>query len=168
VTSPTTFFASLLGAAALSLTGHSAAAAPTAHKETPPQTISVVAHPTNLLFIAPSGQTFPFPTGPLAPGTRILGSESITQDAVAVGNDFEQCTVSFNLNVLCDDTVVFDGGDQLRVSWALRWPSTGAPSSWSGPIIGGSGLYDGARGQFQAATNRDSSIRLTATFTTTS
>jgi hypothetical protein len=168
---PKTFaFASLLGVAALSLAGYSAAAAPNTHKEGRTQNISLVANGGTHLFITPAGQTLPFPTGPLAPGTRILGSDSITEDGAAVAHDFEQCSVTFNRNVLCDDTVRFAGRSQLRIGWTFQWPSTGTsgPSNWNGEIMGGSGSCDGARGEFHAVAEPDGSDRITGTFTTTS
>jgi hypothetical protein len=168
VTQPKTFaFASLLGVAALSLAGYSAAASPTAHREDRIQTISVTTHPTNLLFISPSGQTFQFPTGPLAPGTQVLASDSLTQqDRAVVGNDYEHCTITFSVNALCDDTTVFVGGDQLRLSYTFQWPSTGPLTSLSGEIIGGTGSYNGARGQFHQVANPDGTFQLTGSYTT--
>jgi hypothetical protein len=169
VTQPKTFaFASLLGAAALSFAGYSAAASPTAHEQGRVRTISVTTHPTNLLFISPSGQTFQFPTGPLAPGTQVLASDSLTQDGAAVGNDYEHCTITFGVNALCDDTAVFVGGNQLRVSYTFQWPASGPLTSLSGEIIGGTGSNDGARGQFQQTANPDGSFQLTGSYTTTS
>jgi hypothetical protein len=158
-------FASLLGVAALSFAGQAAAASPTAHKNGRTQTISITTHPTNLLFISASGQTFRFPTGPLAPGTQVLASDSLTQDGAAVGNDYEHCTITFNVNALCDDTAVFVGGDQLRVSYTFQWPSTGPLTSISGEIIGGTGSYDGAQGQFQQTANPDGTFQLTGSYT---
>jgi hypothetical protein len=169
VTQPKIFaFASLLGGAALSLAGYSAAASPTAHRQARVQTISVTTHPTDLLFISPSGQTFQFPTGPLAPATQVLASDSLTQDGAPVGDDYEHCTITFSVNALCDDTVVFAGGDQLRVSYTFQWPSSGPLTSLSGEIIGGTGRYDGARGQFLQTANPDGSFQLTGSYTTTS
>ena len=167
MTPPKTFAFAALGVAALSLAGNSAAAAPTAHKAAQAHTISLVTHPTNLLFISPSGQTFQTPTGPLAPATQVLASESLTQDGAAVGNDYEHCTITFNVNALCDDTALFVGGDQLRVSYTFQWPSTGPLTSLSGEIIGGTGPYDGARGQFHEVANPDGSFQLTGTYTAT-
>jgi hypothetical protein len=168
VTQPKTFaFASLLGVAALGLTAYSAAS-PAAHKEGRTQTISFTTHPTNLLFISPSGQTFQFPTGALAPGTQVLASDSLTKDGTAVGNDYEHCTITFSVNALCDDTAVFVGGDQLRVSYTFQWPSNGPLTSLSGEIVGGTGPYDGARGQFHQAANPDGTFQLTGSYTTTS
>jgi hypothetical protein len=169
VTQPKTFaFASLMGAAALSFVGYSAAASPTAHKDGRAHTISATTHPTNLLFISPSGQTFQFPTGPLPPGTQVLASDSLTQDGAPVGNDYEHCTITFNVNAICDDTAVFAGGDQLRLSYTFQWPSSGPLTSLNGEIIGGTGPYDGARGQFHQAANPDGSFQLTGSYTTTS
>ena len=169
MTQPKTFaFASLLGVAALSLAGYSAAASPIAPKESRTQTISATTHPTNLLFISPSGQTFQFPTGPLPPGTQVLASDSLTQRGAAVGTDYEHCTMTFGITALCDDTAVFVGGDQLRVSYTFQWPSSGPLTSLNGEIIGGTGPYDGARGQFHQAANPDGSFQLTGSYTTTS
>jgi hypothetical protein len=164
--------AALFGLAALSFAGYSAAAATTTPKvaEARAQTISLVGRGGERLFITPAGQTSPFPTGPLARGTRVLAYETDTQDGVAAGTDFEQCTMSFGLNALCYDTAMLPGRGQLLVSYILHWPSTGTsgPSSWTGQVIGGSGAYDGARGQFQAVASPDGSDRITLTFTTTS
>lgn len=168
----TTIFASaVFGVATLTFAGYSSAAANTpkpAGAET--QTISLVGKGGEHLFITPAGQTSPYATGPLAKGARVLAWESLTEDGATVGHDFEQCTMSFGLNALCFDTATLNGRGQLMVSYILRWPSTGTsgPSSWSGQVLGGSGAYDGARGQFQAVANADGSDRITLTFTTTS
>jgi hypothetical protein len=168
----TTTFASagLLGVAALSLAGYSAAWANAPKKpEAEAQKISLVGKGGAHLFINPTGQTSPYATGPLARGTRVLARESLTDNGAAVGNDFEQCTMSFSLNALCFDTATLPGRGQLVVSYTLQWPATGTsgPSSWTGQVIGGSGAYNGARGQFQAVANPDGSDRITLTFTTT-
>jgi hypothetical protein len=137
-------------------------------REARTHTISVTTHPTDLLFISPSGQTFQFPIGPLAPGTQVLASDTLTQHGTGVGNDSEHCTITFSVNALCDDTAVFVGGDQLRVSYTFQWPSTGPLTSLNGEIIGGTGSYYGARGHFYQAANPDGSFQLTGSYTTTS
>ena len=168
--SRTTTFASaaLVGLAILSFAGYSPPAAADALKQAGAETVFMLGtNPSRHLFITPAGQTFAVPTGPLAPGTRTLAFESLKEDGAAVGSDLEQCTMSFSLTALCDDTVTLLGRGQLVVSYTLQWPSTGAsgPSSWSGPVIGGTGAYNGALGVGQATANPVGD-RLTATFTT--
>lgn len=53
------------------------------------------------------------------------------------------------------------------MSYTFQWPSTGPLTSLSGEIIGGTGPYDGARGQVHEVANRDG-FQLTGTYTTTS
>ena len=102
-----------------------------------------------------------------AVGSGLLDFRRHNHLSAAVGSDLEQCTMSFSLTALCDDTVTLSGRGQLVVIYTLQWPSTGTagPSEWSGPVIGGTGAYDGARGVFQATANPNGD-RITATFTT--
>ena len=61
------------------------------------ETISMLGTtPSRHLFITPSGQTFAVPTGPLTPGTRVLGFEvGSYKTGRLLGSDLEQCTMSF-------------------------------------------------------------------------
>lgn len=78
--------------------------------------------------------------------------------------------MSFGLNALCFDTATLSGRGRLLVSYTIHWPSTGTSgaSTWSGQVIGGSGAYDGARGQFRAVANPGGSDRISLIFATPS
>jgi hypothetical protein len=124
---------------------------------------SIVLHRTNLLFVAASGSTSPYPTGPLAPGDRVLGRDDIYQQRSDIGSDYEVCTVSFSLNVLCDDMVNITNVGQLHVTWSFQWPATGTtgPTSWSGVVDGGTRSYQDAVGSFQAQALPDQDVNIT-------
>jgi hypothetical protein len=125
--------------------------------------LSVVLHRTNLLFVTAAGSTSPYPTGPLGPGDRVLGRDDIYQQASEIGSDYEVCTVSFRLNVLCDDMVNITNVGQLHVTWSFQWPTTGTagPARWSGVIDGGTSRYQNAIGSFQAQARPDRDVNIT-------
>jgi len=162
----------LLGAAAIvGVFGVSSAVSPATGAISPTltRTVSIEIHPTQLLFISPSGATSAYPTGPLPAGSRVLGYDTDSQNGRVVGQDFEVCTVSFNLNALCDDMVEFAGQQgNLRVSWTFQWPSTGTtgPQHFDGVVMGGTGSYRNAQGAFHAVAIANNSLRLVAVLTT--
>jgi hypothetical protein len=116
------------------------------------QTISAVIHRTNLVFVTPSGSSTPYPTGPVVPGDRVLGRDDLLQHGSTIGSDFEVCTASFGLHVLCDDMVDITNVGELHVTWMFQWPSSGTsgPSVWDGVVDGGTGNYANASGDFHA------------------
>jgi hypothetical protein len=128
------------------------------------QTISVVIHLTNLDFITASGSSSPYPTGPLSPGDRVLGRDDILQHGSIVGSDYEVCTASFGLHVLCDDMVEMTNQGQMHLTWMFQWPSSGnsGPPAWEGVVDGGTDSYQNATGEFQAQAlpNGDTSITI--------
>jgi hypothetical protein len=153
----------LMAMAGLALTGCAATradASTTAGR--PAQTITLVVHLTNLEFITVSGSSSPYPSGPLSTGDRVLGRDDIQQHGAIVGSDYEVCTVSFGLHVLCDDMVEITNLGQIHITWMFQWPSSGTsgPSAWKGVVDGGTGTYQNAIGDFQAHAlpNRDISI----------
>jgi len=162
----------LLGAAAIvGIFELSSAASPAtgALSPTVTRTVTIDIHPTQLLFISPTGATSAYPTGPLPAGSRVLGNDADLQNGRVIGQDFEVCTVSFNLNALCDDMLEFAGqrGD-LRVSWSFQWPSSGTagPKDFEGVIMGGTGSYRNAQGIFHAMAIANNSLRMVAELTT--
>ena len=76
--------------------------------------------------------------------------------------------MSFDLNALCDDTVVLSGKGDLRVSWTFQWPATGpaGPSAFDGVVLGGTGAYRNAEGVFHAVALANHDLRLVARITT--
>ena len=152
-----TFLLGLAGVAA-TVNEDGAASAP------PPKTLVVDSRPTELMFISPSGTTTALPTGPLAIGSRVLGQNLDYERKSLVGTDFEQCTVTFNLNALCDDMLEFRDGSDIRVSWTFRWPASGSsgPKSFDGVILGGTRAWRGAYGDFHAIAIANNGVRLIA------
>ena len=130
--------------------------------------LAVVVHPTKFLFVTPSSVSSGFPTRPLRPGDRVLGTDEIRQGTATIGVDYEVCTVSFALNVLCDDMMMLSGKGDLRVSWTFQWPATGnaGPSAFDGVVLGGTGAYRNAEGVFHAVALANHDQRLDATITT--
>ena len=60
------------------------------------------------------------------------------------GSDYEACTVTFGLNVLCEDMVSLTGRGDLHVSWTFQWPSapgSTGPTAWDGVVDGGTGSF---------------------------
>ena len=120
---------------------------------------------TALQFFTGTGPITGFPTGPLAPGDRIIGQDRLLQDGVPVGHDDEACTVGFARDVTCQDIAVFDGRGDLQVSWSFRWPATGStgPASFDGIIDGGTGAFADAHGDYHARTLPNGELQITAT-----
>jgi hypothetical protein len=148
-------------AAAAAAAAAIATAGPSAQAET---ALSFVTHQANLEFVTGSGAS-PFPTGPLAPGDRIIGRDDILRGRSVIGNDYEACTVTFGLNVLCEDMVSLTGRGDLHVSWTFQWPSapgSPGPTAWDGVVDGGTGAFSDAHGSFHAAALANGDISITA------
>jgi hypothetical protein len=127
------------------------------------QTVTVVAHQTDLAFVTPSGSSSHYPRGPLSPGDRVLDREDLSQQGSTVGSGFEVCTVSFDLNVLCDYVAEMTGAGDLHVTWNFQWPSSGTtgPTAWDGVVDGGTGDYANAVGDFHAQALPTGDINIT-------
>src|SRR5262245_18685086 len=127
--------------------------------------LSIIAHPTDLEFVAATGASSPLPVAPLTPGDRVLGTDELLSAGTIVGLDYEVCTVSFALNVLCDDMLSFPDQGDVHATWTFRWPATGnsGPASFDGVIDGGTGTYHGVRGAFHAVSLPNRDVQITAT-----
>jgi len=153
-----------LGALAAVAVAGGAAAAATARAEAPaagPLTLTV--HQGALQFVSNTGPITGFPTAPLVPGDRIIGQDTILQGGAPAGHDNEACTVSFNLDVLCQDIIILDGQGDLQASWTVRWPATGIPASFDGIVEGGTGSFRAAHGWFHAQALPGGDTKITAT-----
>ena len=138
-----------------------AAAGPSAKAETD---LSFVTHQANIEFVTATEAT-QFPTGPLAPGDRIIGRDDILRGRSVIGHDYEACTVTFGLNVLCEDMVSLTGRGDLHVTWTFQWPSapgSTGPTAWDGVVDGGTGSFSEAHGSFHAAPLASGDISITA------
>jgi hypothetical protein len=138
-----------------------AVAGPSAKAETD---LSFVTHQANIEFVTGTEAT-PFPTGPLAPGDRIIGRDDILRGRSVIGSDYEACTVTFGLNVLCEDMVSLTGRGDLHVTWTFQWPSapgSTGPTAWDGVVDGGTGSFSEAHGSFHAAALASGDISITA------
>ena len=144
------------GAAAAQASGHT------------PGRLTFEVQPTARQFITSAGAISGFPTGPLAPGDRIIGRDRLLQGGAQVGHDDEVCTVGFARDVLCQDIAGFDGRGDVQSSWSFRWPATGSngPASFDGIVDGGTGAFGGARGTFHAQTLPDGDQQITASIGT--
>jgi hypothetical protein len=93
----------------------------------------------------------------------VLGRDDIYQQRSDIGSDYAVCTISFTLNVLCDNMVNITNVGQLHVTWSFQWPATGTtgPTSWSGVVDGGTGSYQNAIGSFQAEALPDQDVIIT-------
>lgn len=120
--------------------------------------ISLLAHLTNIEFITTAGATSTFPTGPLAPGDRVLGRDNLLQGGSVAGYDNEVCTVTFAGNVLCDDILTLSNRGQVHVSWSFRWPAT----TYDGVVDGGTAEFRGVSGDFHAVAQPDGDVQITA------
>lgn len=123
----------------------------------PTPTLSLVAHNGGLEFITASGPTTAYP-GHLQIGDRILARDTLTQGNRAVGYDDELCTVTFENQELCQDTMVLPGKGQIETNWL--W--TDWPSGFTGAIAGGTGTFAHAKGEFTASPLAGGALRLTA------
>ncbi|HKA03217.1 MAG TPA: hypothetical protein VKD67_02780 [Acidimicrobiales bacterium] len=131
-----------------------------------PAELSFVIHPTALAFITPTGESSSVPAGPLAPGSRVLGSDDLLIGGVVAGHDNEVCTVSFELNVLCDDMLSFSGTGDVHATWTFQWPTDGSagPATFDGVVAGGTGAYRGAVGAFHAVALPNRDVQITGSF----
>jgi hypothetical protein len=157
---------SAVGATALLAAGCGASSAVRSPSPVVPATeLSIVVHPTHLEFITPTGTSTPFPTGPLPAGSRVLGTDDLVAADAVVGHDYEACTVSFDLHVLCDDILSFTGKGDLHAAWTFQWPASGTtgPASFDGIVDGGTGAYHNVRGDFHAQTLPNQDIQITGT-----
>lgn len=124
----------------------------------PKHTFTLTAHNTGLEFVTASGSTSVYP-GQLQIGDRILARETLIQDSRPVGYDNELCTVTFDSNELCQDTVVLTGQGQIDAHWL--W--TDWPNAFTGAVDGGTGTFAAAKGEFTATPLPDGSLKLTVT-----
>jgi hypothetical protein len=90
-----------------------------------PTLLSLVVHPTQIEFVSAAGVTSQFPTGPLSTGDRVVGQDNLLQGGRVVGADLEVCTVAFDLHVLCEDMLSFQGRGDLHAIWTFQWPASG-------------------------------------------
>jgi hypothetical protein len=159
----TRVLAGVLTAAALASGAAAAAAAQASTHPTEPLTFDL--QRTALQFFSGTGPITGFPTGPLAPGDRIVGQDRLLQGGVPAGHDDEVCTVGFSRDVLCQAIVSFNGPGDVQASWSLRWPATGSqgPASFDGIIDGGTGAFADAHGTFHSRTLPDGDQQITAT-----
>ena len=150
--------------AAVALGGAAGVAAAQASAHTPGQ-LTFDLQRTALQFFTGTGPITGVPTGPLAPGDRIIGQDRILEDGVPAGHDDEVCTAGFARDVLCQDIAVFDGRGDVQASWSLRWPAAGTrgPVSYDGIIDGGTGAFADAHGTFHAQALPDGDLQITAT-----
>ena len=158
----TRVLAGVLTAAALAGAAATTAAAQASAHTTGPLTFDL--QRTALQLFTSTGPITGFPTGPLAPGNRVIGQDRLLQGGVPVGHGDEVCTVGFARDVLCQDIAVFDGRGDVQVSWSFRWPATGTrgPASFDGIIDGGTGAFADAHGTFHARTLPDGDLQITA------
>jgi hypothetical protein len=160
---PTRILTAALAAAALAA-GAAGVAAARASAHTPGQ-LTFDLQPAALQVFSNAGPITGYPTGPLAPGDRIIGQDRVLQDGVPAGHDNEVCTVAFTRDVACQDIVIFDGRGDVQASWTFRWPATGSrgPASFDGIIGGGTGTFRDAHGAFHAQALPDGDLQITAT-----
>ena len=138
------------------------AAAAQAGTGTPGQLIFDL-QPAALRFFTSAGPITGFPTGPLAPGDRVIAQDRVLEGGVLAGHDDEACTVGFARDVLCQDIAVLGGRGDVQASWSFRWPATGnrGPASFDGIIDGGTGAFRDARGDFHAQALPNGDLRIT-------
>src|SRR5262245_48189421 len=127
--------------------------------------LTLVAHLTHVDFLSQSGAS-PFPTGPLAPGDRIVGSDELRQGGSVVGTDYEVCTVLFDRHVLCDDMVTLTGRGDIHVTWTFQWPlepGSPGPAAFDGVVNGDTFDFRDAHGSFHAERLSNGDVELSAT-----
>ena len=119
--------------------------------------------PLEHAFVTQLGTTSTFP-GHLSPGDRALSRDELLSGATVVGYDNELCTAGLDNNDYCEVTLVLPGKGQIQASWLWigRNGSLYGPPSFSGVIVGGSGAYSGAHGQFDAKVLPTGQLQLSA------
>ena len=119
--------------------------------------------PTEHAFVTQSGTTSTFP-GYLSPGDRALSRDALLSGSTVVGYDNELCTAVLDSNDYCEVTLVLSGKGQIQASWLWigRNGSLYGPPSFSGVIVGGTGVYASAHGQFDANVLPNGQLQLSA------
>ena len=119
--------------------------------------------PTEHAFVTQSGTTSTFP-GYLSPGDRALSRDALLSGSTVVGYDNELCTAVLDSNDYCEATLVLAGKGQLQASWLWigRNGSLNGPPSFAGVIVGGTGAYASAHGQFDANVLPNGQLQLSA------
>ena len=119
--------------------------------------------PTENEFVTQTGTTSSFP-GHLSPGDRALSRDALISGSTVVGYDNELCTATLDNNDYCEVTLVLSGKGQIQASWLWigRNGSLYGPPSFSGVIVGGTGAYSSAHGQFDAEVLPNGQLQLSA------
>jgi hypothetical protein len=119
--------------------------------------------PIENAFVTQSGTTSTFP-GRLSPGDRVLSRDALLSGSTVVGYDNELCTAVLDNNDYCEVTLVLPGKGQIQASWLWigRNGSLYGPPSFSGVILGGTGAYASAHGQFDAEVLSNGQLQLSA------
>ena len=129
-----------VAAAAATISGAVLATATTAAASAQDQTITLNATTVSVTCIPIPGQKM---TGQEVPGDQCVFSEKLTRDGAPYGHDAIHCTVATLNDLVC------------TAAWMLpqgQIAAAGDGGSTTGnlkiiPVIGGTGAYDGARGQ---------------------
>ena len=119
--------------------------------------------PAEHAFVTQSGTTSMFP-GHLSPGDRVLSRDWLLSGSTILGYDSELCTAVLDNNDYCEVTLVLPGKGQIQASWLWigRNGSLYGPPSFSGVIVGGTGVYASAHGQFDASVLPNGQLQLSA------
>jgi len=125
--------------------------------------LSYVVHNAGIAYLTKTGLTRSFP-GRLQTGDEIFTRDLLFQGSTKVGYDNENCTVTFDNNDVCRVLAVFTGKGDVESTWIWigRNSSQLGPSHFSGIIVGGTGAFERARGQFDASALPDGTLRITA------
>jgi hypothetical protein len=108
---------------------------------------TIVAHTTNVEFLTARGAS-PTPTGPIAPGDRLVLRQDVSKNGVLVGYSNVVCTAMFNDNALCDAIIAIRGKGDLHATALIRGAlgPGGIPEVFDTVVDGGTFAYRNARG----------------------
>jgi hypothetical protein len=140
-------------------TSAAAATGPTVTTNGATRTIQLFSHTTSMSFIPQGGQpTSTPPAQAPKPGDAIAFTDSVSQHGVQVGTASIRCTVVSVQAASCSGTYTFPNGTIKGVASASLSQQNNAVH---GTITGGTGAYEGARGELTVDEAGDGPAHLT-------
>ena len=116
------------------------------------------AKPRTIVFTAKTAPGGFFTKGRPHPGSRFGFTDTVTGSDGSKGHDLGSCTVIVRKTALCQVQLVLNTG-QLAGQVPLKFSS----KTNTGPITGGTGAYDGARGTATAVQVNKKTTKITVT-----
>jgi hypothetical protein len=148
--------------------GGGVAVAVTASQAGASSEFTLSSHLTNLEFItAQAGPSTAIPTSPMVPGDRLLTRDDLTQNGSPVGHLENMCTLTFNNEFMCEETIALTNRGDLHSSFLARASQAsvfGFPKVYDLIVDGGTFAFHNAHGSAHGVASPDL-VDATVTFT---